>query len=355
MDLNQRINALDQLAKAMDSFVQGNLKNDVWNELLENAVCNAEINNRWFTRKNILHAITNLAGMMQAGLLRQWVDNYPGLQQQNGKPKTVAVIMAGNIPLAGFHDFLCVLVSGHNFSGKLSSQDKFLLPACASILTAIEPGFASRISFAEGHLSSFDAVIATGSNNSARYFEQYFGGFPHIIRQHRNSAAILDGSETAADLKGLADDIFMYFGLGCRSVSFLMVPKGYDFQNFYTAMNAWDEVRNHNKYMNNYTYNTSLLLMDSISYLDNGFLILRLSDSPASPVSVVHYMEYQDSQSALKFIETHKNSLQCVAGKTELLPEIVPFGKTQQPSLRDYADGVDTMAFLLKLNNYSGN
>jgi hypothetical protein len=313
----------------------------------------ASFHNGWFTRENLLTAIHNLALMTRRNEMQLWIDGYPELNTEHNRPATVAVIMAGNIPLAGFHDFLCVLMSGNIFLGKLSSSDKFLLPAIAAILTEIEPRFRNVISFADGQLKGFDAVIATGSNNSSRYFNQYFGGYPHIIRHNRNSAAIIDGSETPEELNGLSEDIFLYFGMGCRSVSFLMLPTGYDISTFYEAMMPFASVRNHNKYMNNYTYNMSLYLMDSKPFLDNGFLLLRRNESPASPVSVLHYIEYEKADEIATILELQKESLQCVVGKNIKFPGAVSFGNAQKPELSDYADGVDTMEFLINLKNIS--
>jgi hypothetical protein len=353
MNINERLEAFAQLSEVLESYNGEELQNSPYSGMLDKALREASFHNGWFTRENLLVACHNLGVMIRREQLQAWTDRYPELKREPERPVTVAVIMAGNIPLAGFHDFLCVLMSGNIFLGKLSSSDKFLLPAIAAILTEIEPRFSNVISFADGQLKDFNAVIATGSNNSSRYFNQYFGGYPHIIRHNRNSAAIIDGSETPEELSGLAEDIFLYFVMGCRSVSFLMLPTGYDISTFYEAMMPFASVRNHNKYMNNYTYNMSLYLMDSKPFLDNGFLLLRRNESPASPVSVLHYIEYEKQEEIEAFLELQKESMQCVVGKNIKFPGLVSFGNAQKPELSDYADGVDTMAFLMNLKNIS--
>ncbi|MEI6765761.1 MAG: acyl-CoA reductase [Bacteroidota bacterium] len=353
MNINERLEAFAKLSEVLVSYNGEELQNRPYSSTLDKALREASFHNGWFTRDNLLTAIHNLGVMIRRDQLKTWVDRYPQLTGGHNSPVTVAVIMAGNIPLAGFHDFLCVLMSGNIFLGKLSSSDKFLLPALAAILTEIEPRFNSFISFADNQLKGFDAVIATGSNNSSRYFNQYFGGYPHIIRHNRNSAAIINGSETPQELNGLAEDIFLYFGMGCRSVSFLMLPTGYDISTFYEAMLPFARVRDHNKYMNNYTYNMSLYLMDSKPFLDNGFLLLRRNESPASPVSVLHYIEYEKPEEIVAILELQKELLQCVVGKNIKFPDLVSFGNAQKPTLSDYADGVDTMAFLMNLKNIS--
>jgi hypothetical protein len=267
-------------------------------------------------------------------------------------PKKVAVVMAGNIPLVGFYDFMCVLISGNIFIGKLSSQDKFLLPAIAKELTNIEPSVSKYIVFTEERLPAFVAVIATGSNNSSRYFEYYFGKYPHIIRKNRNSIAILNGKESKEDIDFLADDIFLYFGLGCRNVTKIFVPEGYDFTMLKKALRKYkDCLSMHSKYMNNYDYNKSIFLINQIPHTDLGFCLLKEDVSIASPISVLNYEYYINISDVINSISINRDNIQClVAGKT-YTNYTVPFGKSQQPELFDYADGVDTMEFLISLNN----
>jgi len=252
--------------------------------------------------------------------------------------------MAGNIPLVGFHDFLSVLITGNKVLAKLSSNDTVLLPFLAKKLIEIEPGFAELIEFTEERLSNFDAVIATGSNNTARYFEYYFGKYPSIIRKNRNSVAILTGNETPEQLDALAEDIFRYFGLGCRNVSKLFLPKDYNFDPFFNAMYGWKEIINNNKYINNYDYNKAVYLMSNIELLDNEFLLLKEDNGFSSPISVVFYQYYESEDELRKYLSENKEHIQAIVSEKD-----IPFGAAQKPQLWDYADGVDTVSFLLNL------
>ena len=274
MQLKQRINAFVALGKFLieiDSTKQ--------EEKTENILRKAEAENVWFTQKNILLALKNWGKALSEENLQHWLSNYkidPLYSKiKESTEKTIAIIMAGNIPLVGFHDFLSVLISGNKVLAKLSSNDKTLLPFVAEHLTSFEPEFKNYIEFTEGRLKSFDAVIATGSNNTARYFDYYFGKYPNIIRKNRNSVAVLTGSETETELTKLADDIFTFFGLGCRNVSKIYIPENYDFEPFFKAMFSWKEIINNHKYMNNYDYNKEVYLMDSFTLLDNEFMLLK--------------------------------------------------------------------------------
>jgi hypothetical protein len=248
----------------------------------------------------------------------------------------------------GFHDFLSVLISGHKVLAKLSSNDKQLLPYLTGQLLVIEPGFQEFISFTEEKLENFDAVIATGSNNTARYFDYYFGKYPNIIRKNRNSVAVLNGTESAEQLEALANDIFRFFGLGCRNVSKLFIPKDYNFDNFFKAMFTWKHVINDHKYINNYDYNKAVYLMSLLPVLDNEFLLLKEDSGYSSPISVVFYEYYEDTEILRQKLDENSESIQCVVADGGIVAAI-PFGKTQSPQLWDYADGVDTLDFLLKL------
>ncbi|CDF79157.1 acyl-CoA reductase [Formosa agariphila KMM 3901] len=256
--------------------------------------------------------------------------------------------MAGNIPLVGFHDFISVLMSGHDVVVKQSSNDKHLLPYLAKYLEYVEPEFKSKINFVEGTLENFDAVIATGSDNTARYFEYYFKDKPSIIRKNRNSVAVLTGTETPEELEGLADDIFRYYGLGCRNVSKLYVPENYDFQGFFHAMYKWNHVINDHKYANNYDYNKAVYLMSEFEMLENGFLMIKEDKSFSSPIATVFYEYYNDVNELKTELISKKSDIQCIVSKDFIDYEIV-FGNTQSPDLWDYADNVDTMGFLLKI------
>jgi hypothetical protein len=259
------------------------------------------------------------------------------------------VVMAGNIPLVGFHDFLCVLISGNCFLGKLSRNDYYLLPTLAQILTSIDSRYKERITFTTDKIQGFDAVIATGSNNTSRYFEYYFGKYPHIIRKNRNSIAILSGHETPEDLAALTMDMFLYFGLGCRNVNKIFVPAGYNFFQLTEACKQFADYINHNNFRNNYDYYKTIFLMNNQSFIDGGFYILQENQLLHNPVSVFHYEYYIVISEVQSFIADNKENLQCIVGNMAEIPGIIPFGKAQKPHLDDYADNIDTIEFLLKL------
>lgn len=308
-------------------------------ELIENH----KHTNNWFTPEQILFSLKQWGESLQTENIEQWLAHYTITEHQ---PKTIAIIMAGNIPLVGFSDFLCVLLSGNKALVKLSSNDKLLLPLLSKYLIAIEPLLANRIVFSDAKLEYFDAVIATGSNNTSRYFEYYFSQKPNIIRKNRNSVAILTGDETQEELEALADDIFTYFGLGCRSISKIFVPKNYDFTILLKAMDKYLFLKENQKYMNNYDYNKAVFLMSNFNFLDNGFMTLKEDTNYSSPISCLFYEYYDDVENLNQKIKPEQEHLQCIVGNNN---NLIPFGKTQMPSLLDYADGVDTMAFCLSL------
>ncbi len=300
--------------------------------------------NGWFTKDNVLFSLSEWGEVLTEQGLQEWLSPY---SLSENKEKTVALIMAGNVPLVGFHDLISVLLTGNKALVKLSSKDAGLLPVIVGLLVGIEPAFKGKISFSEGKLENFDAVIATGSNNTARYFEHYFGKYPHIIRKNRNSLAILTGKESEKQLQLLGEDIFRYYGLGCRSVSKIFVPEGYNFDAFFKALYPFKEIINEQKYANNYDYNKAVYLMSEFAILDNGFLLLKEDEAYASPIATVFYEFYSSKDQLKERIETDKKLLQCVVSD-EFQKNEVPFGKTQQPGLTDYADGIDTVEFLLK-------
>ncbi len=296
--------------------------------------------NGWFVKENVKHSLLSLGNELTEEKLSEWVKGYSYVDQ----PKKVAVIMAGNIPLVGFHDFLTVLISGRHVVAKLSSDDATLLPKLAGHLVEFTPELKSRITFSQGPIGEVDAVIATGSNNSLKYFEQYFGKYPHIFRKNRTSLAVLDGSESKDQLFDLGKDIFQYFGLGCRNVSHLMIPADYDLNRFFEAIVDHSEVINNNKYGNNYDYNKAVYLMNKAELLDNNFVLLRESEDLFSPLSMVHYQRYSDQNQVDSYLSKHQEDLQVIVGNA-----YTPFGKAQAPALDDYADGVDTMQWLGEL------
>ena len=301
--------------------------------------------NGWFTPDNILFSLESWARLLRQEHLESWLSTY---DLNGNRTRTVALIMAGNIPLVGFHDFLCTLITGNRALIKLSSNDKVLLPFVAQYLTEVEPVLKDYISFSDGKLENFDAVIATGSDNTSRYFEHYFEKKHRIIRRNRNSVAVLNGSETPDELTALGEDIFRYYGLGCRSVSKLFVPKDYNFEALFKALYPFNTIIEHNKYANNYDYNKAVYLMSLYKIQENGFLMLKEDENYASPIATVFY-EFYNSPEELKIrLSNEKHRIQCLVGKGFMDGE-VPFGQTQNPSLTDYADNIDTVHFLLKI------
>ena len=321
------------------------LQNDLFFDDFANLIELSQSHNGWFTPEQVQFSVQSWAKALTEDNLNQWLSNY---DFSKNEPKKVGLVLAGNIPLVGFHDFLSVLISGHDVLVKTSSNDQHLLKFLAKYLISIQPELNSKITFVEGKLEGFDAVIATGSNNTARYFEYYFKDKPSIIRKNRNSVAVLDGTETFEDLVGLGEDIFRYFGLGCRNVSKLFVPKGYNFDNFFKAMYEYRDVIQYEKYANNYDYNKAVFLMSNFQLLDNEFLTIKEDMSYASPISSVFYEFYENLEEITTRLNADAEQIQCIVSK-DLIPNSVTFGQTQQPNLWDYADNVDTLAFLNNL------
>lgn len=338
MQLQQRINAFQKLGTFLAEL---SLANSPHSEILQTA----QDHNRWFTLDNIRFALYSWSEALSKENIEKWLSSYLFLEKE---PKTVAIIMAGNIPLVGFHDFISVLISGNKVLGKLSSNDKILLPFLTQKLIEIEPEFKEYIQFSDKKLENFDAVIATGSNNTSLYFEHYFGKYPNIIRKNRNSVAVLSGEESPTQLEALSKDIFTYFGLGCRNVSKLYLPKEYDFKPFFNAMYSQKDIIHNDKYMNNYDYNKAVYLMGGVNLLDNEFMLLKEDTGFSSPISVVFYEYYNSLQEVEKYLAKNTEKIQCVVS-TSNIENAIPFGKTQSPELWDYADSIDTLEFLLNL------
>jgi hypothetical protein len=333
MDIEKRIHAFSKLGE----------------RLLKDKDHLIKINkNPWFTANNIEFAIHELSRLLNVRELQNLFLSYPDIHIDR-TPKRVGVITAGNIPLVGFHDLLCVTMSGHRFIGKLSSKDDSLLPVIITFLKDIEPEFNDYISFTDKSFDQIDAIIATGSNNTSRYFEYYFGKYPHIIRKNRNSVAVLSGYETVEQLSGLADDIFMYFGMGCRNVSKLFLPENYDPDLIFKASLKYKDIIMHNKYANNYDYNRVIYLMNKIDFKENGFFILKEDSGLASPISVVYFEYYKTIDELTHRLEFEKENIQCIVSDQKYLKNSVSFGESQKPRLNDYADNIDTVNFLLKL------
>lgn len=329
MNLQQRIDLLKRLGEYILSA------DNQWTAVKERAFRE----NGWFTPEFIDMSVHNIARrFLDPVLLAAWAQAY-GIPDTQPTPQNVGIVMAGNIPLVGFHDLLCVFISGHRQTIKPSSKDEVLIRHLVEQLHAWEPATRHLIGL-QTQLKGCDAYIATGSNNSARYFDYYFAKYPHIIRRNRTSVAILDGNETVEELALLADDVYQYFGLGCRNVTQLQVPRDYDFVPLLETFKKYLYLADHHKYKNNYDYQLALLILNKSYYMTNGSIILHEHASPFSPISQLHYHFYENESAAAGALSTNAD-IQCIVGKQWL-----PFGQSQQPSLTDYADGVDTMAFL---------
>ena len=321
------------------------LHNDLYFDSFADLIQLSQSHNGWFTPEQVCFSVQSWANALTEENLNKWLSNYSFTETT---PKTVGLILAGNIPLVGFHDFLSVLISGHNVLVKTSSNDQHLIKFLAKYLIALNPEIQNHITFTDGKLENFDAVIATGSNNTARYFEFYFKDKPSIIRKNRNSVAVLTGNETKEELINLGEDIFRYFGLGCRNVSKLFVPKDYDFKVFFEAIYEYKDVIYYEKYSNNYDYNKAVFLMSNFKLLDNEFITLKEDSSYASPISSVFYEYYDDIKVLQSQLKNDAEQIQCIVSK-DIIDTSIPFGKTQKPELWDYADNVDTIAFLLSI------
>jgi hypothetical protein len=331
MDLQNRIYAVAELGE----FMQSSHKDWI------NAKTKAFQHNPWFLPDFIDLSANNIVqNFLKTDLIKSWLDTYD-LPTNPVSIKKVGIVMAGNIPLVGFHDFLCCFLSGHQQVIKLSSKDAFLLPAIIHFLKERYPASEELIR-QDTMLRGLDAYIATGSSNSARYFDYYFGKYPSLIRRNKTSVAILDGHESNDDLERLADDVFQFFGLGCRNVTKIFVPEGYDFVPLLNAFRKYLWMADHNKYKNNYDYRLSLAILNKLFYMTNDCILLLENESDFSPISVLHYSFYKNSEPEIS--DRENENLQIIVGRNHN-----PFGISQQPGLADYADGTDTMNFLQSL------
>ncbi len=356
MTLNEKIEALHKLGEA--------LRRNIYQPELEAVIRRSFQQNAWFTPDNQQKAVQAVANeFLQKDLLKDWLQKYYDNFNESTPPRrTVALVVAGNIPLVGFHDVLCVFLSGNKAKIKISEKDALLLPFLLQKLGEIAPATIPFFELNEGRLPPFDAVIATGSNNSARYFESYFSKYPNIIRKNRNSVGILGGGENEADFMAFGDDVFSYFGLGCRNVSKIYVPREYDFIPMLEALHEFStDMVVYERYKNNFDFQVTLLILNRVKYMQNGCLLLAESDKLSSSISVLHY-EYYDSIKDLEAkIAAQAEAIQCVVasastlGNSKKMPQLpadlsaFAFGKAQSPALFDYADGVDTMQFLKEL------
>ncbi|MBL7963211.1 MAG: acyl-CoA reductase [Flavobacteriales bacterium] len=311
----------------------------------------AEHQNGWFTSENVRHALGGLADLLKPEALAPWLARYN--RGPEDLQRTIGLVLAGNVPLVGFHDLLCVLLAGHRARVKVSSQDAGLTSGVVELLRVLDPGVGARVELVDGRLGDIDAIIATGSDNTARYFHHYFGGLPRMVRQGRVSVAVLDGSETSDELAALGEDVFRYFGLGCRNVAKIYVPQDFDLDRFFGAIVPWHGIIQHHKYANNYTYHKAIWLMDRVSLLENGFLLVKEDEAAlASPVGSLYVQRYTDLGVVKDVVQQQAGHIQCVVGHAGLLGpgvDLVPFGQSQFPGPADYADGMDTLKFLLTL------
>lgn len=335
MIIDDRLAAFEKLGNYLDAIDA---------DEYENLIDKVKHENPWFTPGSVNLAIEGVRRYLDPAKLKKWVSRYhldpPAVKQ-------IAVVMAGNIPLAGFHDLLTVLISGHAIMIKMSSKDSVLPTFIIRRLIDIEPRFEAMISL-PAQLKNFDAVIATGSDNSSRYFHYYFGKYPHVIRKNRTSCAVLSGEESDEELRLLGKDVFTYFGLGCRNVSKIFLPENFDPVRLVTAWDIYVDILHHHKYHNNYDYQKSILLVNKIPFYDSGFVILHENQKLVSPISVVYLERYSDAEDLTTKLEAVSEKIQCIVGKTQR--EHVPFGQAQAPELWDYADRVDTLRFLEQLN-----
>jgi hypothetical protein len=335
MTKDEKIAGFVKLAENISQFDSG-YKGDLFYK--------AANTNPWFTANNIEQSLNGIVHFLSPATISTWLNKYHLPQE----PKKVGIVMAGNIPLVGFHDLLCVLLAGHKAVIKFSSQDKVLLPVLLEMLIEINPKFKEQIMVVD-KLTGVDAVIATGSDNSARYFKKYFKDIPHIIRHNRTSVAVLNGRETVDELQLLGEDIFSYFGLGCRNVAKIFVPEGYDMKLLLDALEGYHEVINHSKFFNNYEYNKAIYLVNKTPHLDTGYALFTQSTATVSPLAVIYYEEYSDEQLLNSTLQTYADKIQCIVSNNSINTKTIPIGKSQLPEIDDYADNIDTMLFLCKL------
>ncbi len=332
MTLEKRIKAFHQL---------GELIRNLSSDEKENLFTKTANENPWFTDQNVEQALKGISKFLDQQVLEKWLSPY----SFTGASKKVGVAMAGNIPMVGFHDLMCVLLSGHQLVAKLSSSDSVLMKFVRDSLIAIDPSFAEKILFEE-RLNGVDAVIATGSDNTSRYFEYYFRNIPHIIRKNRSSCGVILGEESPEEFLLLGKDIFSYFGLGCRNVSKIFVPENFDFPVMLKSLEPFQPIVNHHKYANNYDYQKSILLINQNHFYDNGFLLLTENENLVSPISTVYYQYYKDQSDLNQKLQLKEEKIQCIVSARGWFKHSIPFGEAQLPAVNDYADGVDTMAFL---------
>ncbi len=313
---------------------------------LASAIDHVPDHNPWFIKANVMLAIKAWSDSLTEEKVLRWIEPYRELLSKR-PAKKIGIVMAGNVPLVGFHDLLCSLIAGHRVIARLSSDDDQLMPVLVKIMEYFDQGLAGMVEFTDGRLQDFDAIIATGSNNTSRYFEYYFGKYPNIIRKNRNGVGVISGNETDEELRQLGMDIFTHFGLGCRNISKLYVPVGYNFDNLLMNLAKYEETGDHHKYRNNYDYYKSIFLVNNTRVIDNGFALFREDASLNSPISVIHFEYYDDVETLNRQLMTISEGIQCIVSVSPKVSHAIRPGTSQQPELWDYADDVDTVGFLV--------
>ena len=346
MNLNNRITLFVKLGRFFSDYINNNLESLEKNKF-DKAINESILHNSFFSKKNILKSLLSWSNVLTKKSIDDFLSNY--LIKNKKREKKIAIIMAGNIPLVGFHDFFCVIISGNFAVIKLSSKDSHLFKFILSFLVKENPDFDTKFDVVENKLQIFDAVIATGNNISANQFELYFKKYPKIIRRNRHSIAILNGNETKKEIELLANDIFYYYGLGCRNVSKIFIPNNYNLDILFKSFVLWNEVINKNSYSNNYNYYRAIYLLNKEVFFDNGFVLLKESEKIGSPVGTIYFEYYKSDNQIKEMIKKNNEKIQCIVSNNNY-PKTIKFGETQMPNLNDFADDIDTFNFLLKLN-----
>ena len=346
MNLNNRITLFVKLGRFFYNYINNNLESFEKNKF-DKAINESILNNSFFSKKNILKSLLSWSNVLTKKSIDNFLSNY--MIKIKKREKKIAIVMAGNIPLVGFHDFFCVILSGNFAVIKLSSKDSHLFKFILRFLVNENPDFSTKFDVVENKLQIFDAVIATGNNISANQFELYFKKYPKIIRRNRHSIAILNGNETKKEIELLANDIFYYYGLGCRNVSKIFIPNNYNLDILFKSFVLWNEVINKNSYANNYNYYRAIYLLNKEVFFDNGFVLLKESEKIGSPVGTIYFEYYKSENQIKEMIKKNNEKIQCIVSNNNYR-KTIKFGETQMPNLNDFADDIDTFNFLLKLN-----
>lgn len=346
MNLNNRITLFVKLGRFFSDYINNNLESLEKNKF-DKAINESILHNSFFSKKNILKSLLSWSNVLTKKSIDNFLSNY--FIKIKKREKKIAIIMAGNIPLVGFHDFFCVILSGNFAVIKLSSKDSHLFKFILRFLVKENPDFSTKFDVVENKLQIFDAVIATGNNISANQFELYFKKYPKIIRRNRHSIAILNGNETKKEIELLANDIFYYYGLGCRNVSKIFIPNNYNLDILFKSFVLWNEVINKNSYANNYNYYRAIYLLNKEVFFDNGFVLLKESEKIGSPVGTIYFEYYKSENQIKEMIKKNNEKIQCIVSNNNYR-KTIKFGETQMPNLNDFADDIDTFNFLLKLN-----